>query len=121
MRGGKMAVKKIYAKKRETARVIKKQVFTYLLPEILEAYGDLLPYYLRQAFSEVVNVSWTELNKLSKDVVKEYYEKVKHNRKGVYVREDIQERWTAIPFKLKKKAHYWINQWLLKKKEEVGL
>jgi hypothetical protein len=116
-----MVVKKIYAKKGETARVIKKQVFTYLLPEIFEAYGDLLSHYLRQAFTEVVNVSWAELNKLPKDEVEEYYEKARHNRKGVYVRADIQERWTAIPFKLKKKAHYWINLWLLKKKEEVGL
>jgi len=116
-----MAVKKIYAKRGETARVIKKQVFTYLLPEILEAYGDLLPYYLKQAFLEVVNVSWAELNKLPKDVVEEYYKKAKRNRRGVYVRADIQERWAEIPFKLKRKAHYWINQYLLKKKAEVGL
>ena len=116
-----MVVRKFYAKRGETARVIKKQVFTYLLPEIIEAYGDLLPYYLRQAFSEVVNVSWVELNKLPKDVVEEYYEKARRNRKGVYVKADIQERWTAIPFRLKKKAHYWINQYLLKKKAEVGL
>jgi len=116
-----MVVKKIYAKRGETARVIKKQVFTYLLPEILEAYGDLLPYYLKQAFLEVVNVSWAELNKLPKDVVEEYYKKAKRNRRGVYVRADIQERWAEIPFKLKRKAHYWINQYLLKKKAEVGL
>ena len=116
-----MVIRRIYTRKGETARVIKKQVLTYLLPEIIEAYGDLLPHFLNQAFSEVVNVSWAELNKLPKDVVEEYYEKAKRNRKGVYVRADIQERWTAIPFRLKKKAHYWINQWLLKKKAEVGL
>jgi len=116
-----MMVKKSYVRKGENARVIKKQVFTYLLPEIIEAYGDLLPHYLKQAFLEVVNISWAELNKIPKDLVEEYYKKARRNRKGVYVRVDIQERWTAIPFRLKKKAHYWINQYLLKKKEEVGL
>jgi len=116
-----MVVRRIYTRKGETARVIKKQVLTYLLPEIIEAYGDLLPYFLTQAFSEVVNVSWAELNKLPKDAVEEYYKRAKPYRRGAHVRADIQEKWVAIPFKLKKKAHYWINQWLLKKKEEVGL
>ncbi len=116
-----MVVRKIYAKKGEKVRVIKKQVFTYLLPEIVEAYGDLLNYYLREAFSELANVSWVELNKIPKEAVEEWFKKAKHTRKGVYIRADVHERWTAIPVKLKKKAHYWINQYLLKKKAEVGL
>jgi hypothetical protein len=112
---------KIYAKKGEKVRVLKKQVFTYLLPEIIEAYGDLLNHYLKEAFLAVVNSSWVELNKIPKEVVAEWFEKAKHTRKGVYVRADIHDRWIAIPVKLKKRAHYWINQYLLKKKEEVGL
>jgi len=116
-----MAVRKIYARKGETARVIKKQVFTYLLPELITVFGDLLTPYLKEAFSEVVNVSWVELNKIPKEAVDEWFKKAKNTRRGVYIRADIQERWTAIPVKLKKKAHYWINQWLLRKKEEVGL
>jgi hypothetical protein len=116
-----MVVKKIYAKKGEKVRVLKKQVFTYLLPELIEAYGDLLNYYLTEAFLAVGNISWVELNKIPKEAVSEWFEKAKHTRKGVYVRADIHDRWIAIPVKLKKKAHYWINQYLLKKKEEVGL
>jgi len=50
----------------------KPQVFVALLPELVKAYGDLLPTYLKEGIAKVVEVDWLELNRLPKDVVEEF-------------------------------------------------
>jgi hypothetical protein len=100
----------------------KHQIFVALLPEVLEAYGDLISIYLREALAKLAEVDLRELNKLPKDAVKEYYEKARPYRKGVHVHPDVYEKWLRIPYGgLKKKAQYWVNQWLLEKAKELEL
>jgi hypothetical protein len=100
---------------------IKPQVSLALLPEVLQAYGDLLPHYLREGIARVVEVDWIELNRIPRDVVEEFYSVAKLHRKGVRVPHEVYEKWEAIPRLLKKKAQYWINQWLLEKAKKLGL
>jgi len=100
----------------------KHQVFVALLPEVLDAYGDLITPYLREAVSKLAGVDLRDLNRLPKDVVMEYYNKARPNRKGVHVPPDVYEKWLRIPYGgMKKKAHYWINKWLLEKAKELEL
>ncbi len=99
----------------------KTQVFVLVLPELAQAYGDLLYTYLKEAVSRVVEVDWRELNRLPKDAVEEFYAKAKGVVKGPRVREDVYDKWLAIPRLLKKRAQYWINQWLLEKAKELEL
>ncbi len=99
----------------------KPQIFVALLPEVLEAYGDLLPTYLREALSKVIEVDWRELNRIPKDAVEEFYAVGKHHRRSVRVSPEVHVGWEAIPRLLKKRAQYWINQWLLEKAKELGL
>jgi hypothetical protein len=97
------------------------QVVVALLPEIIEIYGDLLPTYLMEAISQVVEVDWIELNRLPKDAVEEFYVVGREYRKGVRVSPEVYEKWSAIPRLLKKRAQYWINQWLLEKARVLKL
>jgi hypothetical protein len=99
----------------------KPQVFVALLPELVEAYGDLLPTYLREGVSKVAEVDWRELNRMPKDVVDEFYSTAKVHRRSVRVNPEVYAGWEAIPRLLKKKAQYWINQWLLEKAKELEL
>jgi hypothetical protein len=100
----------------------KHQVFVSLLPEVLEAYGDLITPYLREAVGKLVEVDLRDLNRLPKDAVMEYWNKAKANRKGVHVKPEVYEKWLRIPYGgMKKKAQYWINQWLLEKAKELEL
>ncbi len=100
----------------------KHQVFVALLPEVKEAYGDLLSLYLREAVAKLVEVDLRELNRLPKDAVVEYYNKARPHRKGVHVPPEVYEKWLRIPYGgMKKKAQYWINQWLLEKAKELEL
>jgi hypothetical protein len=100
----------------------KYQVFVAILPEILEAYGDLLSPYLREAIAKLVEVDLRVLNRLPKDAVMEYYEKARPYSKGVHVRPEVYEKWLRILYGgLKKKAQYWVNQWLLEKAKELEL
>jgi hypothetical protein len=99
----------------------KPQIFVALLPELLQAYGDLLPTYLREAISRVIEVDWIELNKLPKDAVDGFYAVGKEYRKSVRVSPEVYEKWESIPRLLKKRAQYWINQWLLEKAKELKL
>jgi hypothetical protein len=99
----------------------KTQVYISVLPELVQAYGDLIYIHLKEAVSQVVEVDWRELNRLPKDAVEEFYAKAKDIKKCPRVREDVYDRWVAIPFHLKKKAQYWINQWLLEKAKELEL
>ena len=100
----------------------KHQVFVALLPEVLEAYGDLISPYLREAVSKLVEVDLRVLNRLPKDAVMEYWDKARPNRKGVHVKPEVYEKWLRIPYGgMKKKAQYWINQWLLEKAKELEL
>jgi hypothetical protein len=103
------------------ARRRKTQVYISVLPELVQVYGDLIHTYLKEAVSQVVEVDWRELNRLPKDAVEEFYAKAKAIKKGPRVREDVYDKWLAIPFHLKKKAQYWINQWLLEKAKELEL
>jgi hypothetical protein len=97
------------------------QVYVAVLPELVQAYGDLIYPYLKEAISKVVDVDWREINKLPKDTVEEFYTKAKHIKRGPLVSEEVYDKWSAIPFVLKKKAQYWINQWLLEKAKELEL
>jgi hypothetical protein len=99
----------------------KPQVFVALLPELVKAYGDLLPTYLREGISKVIDVDWRELNGMPKDVVEEFYAVAKLHRRSVRVSPEVYEGWEAVPRLLKKKAQYWINQWLLEKAKELEL
>ncbi len=100
----------------------KHQVFVALLPEVKEAYGDLISIYLREAVAKLVEVDLRVLNKLPKDAVAEYYEKARPYRKGIHVSPEVYEKWLRIPYGgMKKKAQYWINQWLLEKAKELEL
>jgi hypothetical protein len=99
----------------------KTQVYISVLPELVQAYGDLIYIHLKEAVSRVVEVDWRELNRLPKDAVEEFYAKAKDVRRGPRVREDVYDKWIAMPFHLKKKAQYWINQWLLEKAKELEL
>jgi len=99
----------------------KPQIFVALLPEIVQAYGDLLPTYLREGISKVVEVDWRELNSFPKDAVEEFYAVGRAYRKSVRVEPEVYEKWFAIPRLLKKRAQYWINQWLLEKAKELEL
>jgi len=100
----------------------KHQVFVALLPEVLEAYGDLISPYLREAVGKLAEVDLRVLNRLPKDAVMEYWNKAKSNRKGVHVKPEVYEKWLRIPYGgMKKKAQYWINQWLLEKARELEL
>ncbi len=99
----------------------KPQVFVALLPELVQAYGDLLPTYLRESIAKVNEVDWRELNRLPKDVVEEFYAVGKVHRRSVRVEPEVYEKWAVIPRLLKKRAQYWINQWLLEKAKELGL
>ncbi len=99
----------------------KPQIFVALLPELVQAYGDLLPTYLREALSKVIEVDWRELNRLPKDAVEEFYAVGKHHRRSVRVSPEVYAGWEAIPRLLKKRAQYWINQWLLEKAKELEL
>jgi len=99
----------------------KPQVFVALLPELAKVYGDLLPTYLKEGVAEVVKVDWRELNRLPKDVVEEFYAVGKMHRRSVRVNPEVYAGWEAIPRLLKKRAQYWINQWLLKKAKELEL
>jgi hypothetical protein len=97
------------------------QVYVAVLPELVQAYGDLIYPYLKEAITRVVDVDWREINKLPKDKVEEFYTKAKHSKRGPLVSEEVYDKWSAIPFVLKKKAQYWINQWLLEKAKELEL
>jgi hypothetical protein len=97
------------------------QVFVALLPELVQAYGDLIYPYLKEAVSKVVEVDWRELNRLPKKAVEEFYAKAKDTKRGPIVSEEVYDKWSAIPFVLKKKAQYWVNQWLLEKAKELEL
>jgi hypothetical protein len=97
------------------------QIFVALLPELVQAYGDLLPTYLKEGIVKVIEVDWRELNRLPKDAVEEFYAVGKHHRKGVRVSPEVYAGWEAIPRPLKKRAQYWINQWLLEKARELEL
>jgi hypothetical protein len=99
----------------------KPQIFVALLPELVQAYGDLLPTYLREGISKVGGVDWRELNRFPKDVVNEFYRLGREYRKSVRVNPEVYEKWEAIPRLLKKRAQYWINQWLLEKAKEMEL
>jgi len=99
----------------------KPQVFVALLPELVEAYGALLPTYLREGIAKVIEVDWRELNRLPKDVVEEFYAVGKLHRRSVRVSPEVYAGWEAIPRLLKKRAQYWINQWLLEKAKELEL
>jgi hypothetical protein len=99
----------------------KPQVFVALLPELVEAYGDLLPFYLREGISKVIEVDWRELNRLPKDVVEGFYSVAKLHRRSVRVNPEVYEKWAVIPRLLKKRAQYWINQWLLERARELEL
>ncbi len=102
-------------------QVFRPQVFVAFLPEVVDAYGDLLPTYLREALSKVIEVDWRELNRIPKDAVEEFYASAKLHRKSVRVSPEVYEKWAAIPRLLKKRAQYWINQWLLDKAKELEL
>jgi hypothetical protein len=93
----------------------KPQIFVALLPEIVQAYGDLLPTYIKEGIARVVEVDWVELNRLPKDAVEKFYAIGREYRKSVRVNPEVYEKWEAIPRLLKKRAQYWINQWLLEK------
>jgi hypothetical protein len=80
-----------------------------------------MPTYLREGISKVVEVDWLELNKLPKDVVNEFYAVGREYRKSVRVSPEVYEKWEAIPRLLKKRAQFWINQWLLEKAKELEL
>jgi hypothetical protein len=97
------------------------QVFVALLPEVVEIYGDLLPTYLREGIAKVIEVDWRELNRLPKDAVEEFYAVGKLHRRGVRVSPEVYAGWETIPRLLKKKAQYWINQWLMEKAKELEL
>jgi len=100
----------------------KHQVFVALLPEVLSAYGDLISPYLREAVAKLVEVDLRVLNRLPKEAVVEYYDKARPYRKGVHVSPEVYEKWLRIPYGgMKKKAQYWINQWLLEKAKELEL
>jgi hypothetical protein len=91
----------------------KPQIFVALLPELVQAYGDLLPVFLREGIVQVIGMDWWELNKLPKDAVDEFYAVGRQYRRSVRVSPEIYVCWKAIPRSLKKRAQYWINQWLL--------
>jgi len=99
----------------------KPQIFVAFLPELVQAYGDLLPTYLREGIAKVIEVDWRELNRLPKDAVEEFYAVGRQHRKSVRVNPEVYEKWAAIPRLLKKRAQYWINQWLLEKAKELEL
>jgi len=100
----------------------KHQIFVALLPEVLATYGDLITPYLREAVAKLAEVDLRDLNRLPRDVVMEYYNKARLNRRGVHVPPDVYEKWLRIPYGgMKKKAQYWINQWLLEKAKELEL
>jgi hypothetical protein len=73
------------------------QIFVALLPELVQAYGDLLSTYLREGIAKVIEVDWRELNKLPKDAVEKFYAIGKQHRKGVRVSPEVYAGWEAIP------------------------
>jgi hypothetical protein len=99
----------------------KPQVSVALSPELVSAYGALLPTYLKEGVSKVIEVDWRELNRLPKDVVEEFYATAKLHRRSVRVSPEVYEKWEVIPRLLKKRAQYWINQWLLERAKELEL
>jgi hypothetical protein len=53
--------------------------------------------------------------------VEEFYATAKLHRRSVRVSPEVYEKWEVIPRLLKKRAQYWINQWLLERAKELEL
>jgi hypothetical protein len=88
------------------------QVHVFMLPEVVEKFGDLLSYYAKDFISQVVGLSLKEISQIPKETAEEYYRRASI-KKGFYVDKETYEKWHRIPRSLKKRLQYLINQKLM--------
>jgi hypothetical protein len=88
------------------------QIHVFMLPEVVEKFGDLLSYYAKDVISQVVGLSLKEIHQIPKETAEEYYRRASI-KKSFYVDKETYEKWHRIPRRLKKRLQYLINKKLM--------
>jgi len=88
------------------------KIHVFLLPEVVEKFKSLLPYYGKEIILQVENLSLKEISKIPKEAVEEYYRRASINR-IFYVDKETHKKWHSIPRSFKKRVQYLINQKLM--------
>jgi len=99
------------------------QVHIAMMPEILERYNGYISRYAKEIVYQIVEMAPKELkdevSKYNKEEVEKFYKgTIRHS---IYVDKETNNKWTEIPWLMKKPVHYLINLKLLEKAKEVGL
>ncbi len=84
------------------------QVAFFTKPEVIDGYGGLLTPYGREVLRSILSMDKAklkeELEKIPKDKAEAFYKSSIRTR--VYVDEATHSKWLAIPYRLRKQAHY---------------